>query len=60
MEIAMSFLVTHALEIGLVLFVMCFTVLTIWTFTRSRNEIGAWSGIPLGCGDESDGNVKSE
>lgn len=56
----MSFLVTHALEIGLVLFVMCFTVLTIWTFTRSRNEIGAWSGIPLGCGDESDGNVKSE
>jgi len=34
-------------EIGLVLFVLIFLGVAVWTFTRSRHEVDHWADIPL-------------
>lgn len=38
---------THFATIGLVIFVAVFIGVTVWILTRSRQEVQAWSRIPL-------------
>ena len=39
--------VSIAGEIGLVLFVLIFIGVGIWTFTRTKRDVSDWSEIPL-------------
>jgi cbb3-type cytochrome oxidase subunit 3 len=39
--------VSTAGEIGLILFVLIFLGVAVWTFTRSRHEVDHWADIPL-------------
>jgi cbb3-type cytochrome oxidase subunit 3 len=38
----------HSAEIGLLMFFICFVLITVWTITRTRNEVDNWSSLPLG------------
>jgi len=38
---------TTAGEIGLLLFVLIFLIVSAWTFTRTRQDVHHWAEIPL-------------
>ena len=54
-SVLMVFDLSRAGEAGLIMFVLMFLAFTLWTLTRSRQEIDQWSEIPL----EKDSTTKN-
>jgi cbb3-type cytochrome oxidase subunit 3 len=56
-QLAMELNVAQAGEIGLLMFLLIFLCVTIWTFSRSKSDITHWADIPLD--HKSDDNTRN-
>ncbi len=52
-DVLSSGLLTHFATIGLVIFVGVFVGTCAWIMSRSRDEIGDWSRLPLAGDDDA-------
>jgi hypothetical protein len=44
----LNFIMHHSAEVGLLLFLLSFILISVFAITRTRKELDRWASLPLG------------